>query len=109
MTPVALQAVPETPLGAALAVTALLSTVVGLFVGYQAYRGFRRNDSAPMRYLSLGLILLTAVAYTLAFVGTLLLREGVVPLRYERPYTLVVRLVQFSGLSLILYSLYRRP
>jgi len=93
----------------ALLAAALGSVVLGLVLGHQAYRGFRRNDSRPMQFLSLGLILLTAVAYTLAFAGTLLIREGVVPLAYQRPLTLFVRLIQFVGLGFITYSLYRRP
>lgn len=93
----------------ALLASAFGLVVLGLVLGYQAYRGFRRNDSRPMQYLSVGLILLTAVAYTLAFAGTLLLREGYVPLEFQRPLTLVVRLIQFVGLGLITYSLYRRP
>lgn len=93
----------------ALLAAALGLVVLGLVLGYQAYRGFRRNDSRPMQFLSVGLILLTAVAYTLAFVSTLLLREGIVPIEFQRPITLGVRLVQFAGLLLITYSLYRRP
>jgi hypothetical protein len=96
-------------LGWALLVSAFGLVVLGLVLGYQAYRGFRRNDSRPMQFLSIGLILLTAVAYSLAFVGTLLLRQGVVPLQYQRPLTLLVRIIQFVGLGLITYSLYRRP
>ena len=93
----------------ALLVAALGTTVLGLVIGYQAYRGFRRNDSRPMEYLSVGLILLTAVAYTISFVGTLLLQQGVIPLRFRQPLTLLVRLIQFVGLGFITLSLYRKP
>lgn len=97
------------PLDYALLVAALALTALGLVIGYQAYRGFRRNDSRPMQYLSIGLILLTAVAYTISFVGTLLLRQGYIPLAYDRPLTLVVYLVQLAGLVFITLSLYRKP
>lgn len=103
-----LQVLPQTPMGIALVLASLLSTVVGLFIGYQAYRGFRRNHSTPMRFLSLGLLLL-ATSYGLAFTGTMLLRQGTIPLQYQNPIRLGVRLVQLTGLSCILYSLYRRP
>lgn len=93
----------------ALLAAALGLVVFGLVLGYQAYRGFRRNASRPMQYLSLGLVLLTAVAYSLAFLGTLLLRQGYIPVHYQRPLTLVVRVIQLVGLALITYSLYRRP
>ncbi|WP_336037467.1 DUF7521 family protein [Halobacterium yunchengense] len=85
------------------------STAVGLFIGYHAYRGFRRHQSAAMRYLSVGLVLLTAVTYTAAFVGSALLRYGVLDPALRDPFTLTVRLLQLAGLACIAYSLYRRP
>lgn len=87
----------------------LVATLLGIVVGYQAYRGFRRHDSASMRQLSVGLLLLTAVSFTLAFVGTLLLRAGYVDASLREPLTLVVRVLQVAGLALITYSLYNRP
>lgn len=85
------------------------STAVGLFIGYHAYRGFRRHQSAAMQYLSAGLILLTAVTYTAAFVGSALLRLGLLDGSLREPFTLTVRLLQLAGLACIAYSLYRRP
>lgn len=35
--------------------------VAGTFVAYQAYRGYRRNESRPMLYLAVGIVLLTTV------------------------------------------------
>lgn len=87
----------------------LVATLLGLVVGYQAYRGFRRHDSASMRQLSVGLLLLTAVSYTLAFVGTLLLRFEYLDPSVRDPLTLLVRTLQVAGLALITYSLYNRP
>ncbi|AGM99956.1 hypothetical protein L593_00010 [Salinarchaeum sp. Harcht-Bsk1] len=87
----------------------LVATLLGLVVGYQAYRGFRRHQSASMRQLSVGLLLLTAVSFTLAFVGTLLLRAEYLDPSLRDPLTLVVRLLQVAGLALITYSLYNRP
>lgn len=53
--------------------TATLTALVGAFVAYQAYRGYRRNDSRPMLYLAVGILLLTTVPFlvsqTLAFTG----------------------------------------
>ncbi|MFB6164910.1 MAG: hypothetical protein ABEJ31_07110 [Haloarculaceae archaeon] len=93
----------------AIGALALGSTVVGSYVGYQAYRGFRRHDSRSMRYLSVGLVLLTAVAFLAAFVGSLLLRQGVLPTTYRQPLTLVTRALQFLGVLFIAYSLHTRP
>ncbi|MFQ3293581.1 MAG: hypothetical protein ACI9EZ_000323 [Halobacteriales archaeon] len=97
------------PVQLATLAAALASTLLGLLIGYQAYRGFRRNDSQPMRYLSIGLFLLTAVSFSLAFFGTLLLQAGYIPPSIRSPFTLVVRLVQLVGLAFITYSLYSRP
>ncbi|ELZ61391.1 MULTISPECIES: hypothetical protein [unclassified Haloferax] len=87
---------------------ALGSTLVGSYVGYQAYRGYRRHDSRTMRALSAGLFFLTAVAFGVAFVGSVLLRQGYIGLQYQQPLTLVTRLFQFCGVVLIAYSLHSR-
>jgi hypothetical protein len=84
------------------------SVVVGSYVGYQAYRGFRRHDSRPMQYLSIGLFLLTAVAFGLSFVGSLLLQMDVLPRTFQQPLTLLTRLLQFLGVFFIAYSLHER-
>jgi hypothetical protein len=84
------------------------SVVVGSYVGYQAYRGFRRHDSRPMQYLSIGLFLLTAVAFGLSFVGSLLLQMDVLPRTFQQPLTLLTRLLQFLGVFFIAYSLHKR-
>lgn len=93
----------------AIVTLAFGSTVVGSYVGYQAYRGFRRNRSRPMQFLAVGLFLLTAVSFVLAFVGSVLLRQGLLPLVYDRPLTLVTRAIQFLGVLFIAYSLHQRP
>ncbi|MFH5799848.1 hypothetical protein [Haladaptatus sp. CMAA 1911] len=54
------------PLAAANAETLALgfsgiTGIVGSFVASVAYRGYRRNESRPMLYLALGIVLLTAV------------------------------------------------
>lgn len=87
------------------AVTAA-TAVVGLYIGYQAYRGLRRHDSPPMRYLSVGLILLFGVTYAVAFTGNAVFRLGVTPLVYQGYFRIVVRLIQLAGVGCIAYSLY---
>ncbi|MEF8885693.1 MAG: hypothetical protein V5A44_11300 [Haloarculaceae archaeon] len=44
------------------AVTAL----VGFFVAYQAYRGYRRNDSRPMLFLGVGIAFVTTVSFVVS-------------------------------------------
>jgi predicted anti-sigma-YlaC factor YlaD len=85
------------------------SVALGLVIGYQAYRGFRRNDSRSMQYLSLGLILLTAVPFTLTFGVTLLVRVEPSLASVQEQIFFVVRLIQFAGLALITVSLYEKP
>lgn len=84
------------------------STVLGGYVGYQAYRGYRRHNSRTMQYLSIGLFCLTAVAFVIAFTGSVLLRQGLLPLRFQQPLTLVTRAFQFIGVLFIAYSLHSR-
>jgi len=93
----------------ATVVMAGASTILGLFIGWQAYRGFRRHASRSMQFLSVGLVLLTAVTFTAAFVGSALLRYGLLDATLRGPFTLVVRTLQFVGLAFIAYSLYARP
>jgi len=92
-----------------LVAMAAASTVLGLYVGYQGYRGFRRNDSVPMKYLSLGLILLTAVTYGLSFGGSLAFRYDLAPALLRPAWQVAVRGSQLAGLACIVYALYRRP
>jgi hypothetical protein len=82
------------------------SAIVGLYIGYQAYRGLRRNDEPAMRYLSVGMILLFGVTYLLAIVGQGLIAFHVAPLSFQGTFRLVVRLLQLAGLALIAYSLH---
>jgi len=84
------------------------SAVVGLYIATLAYRGLRRHENESMRFLAVGLILLTGVTYATAFVGTVLLHLRVLPLPAQDPFRLLVRLFQFVGLLFIAYSLYVR-
>jgi hypothetical protein len=82
------------------------SALVGLYIGYQAYRGLRRNDEPAMRYLAAGMIVLFGVTYLLAVVGQGLIAFHVVTLGFQDVFRLLVRVLQLVGLSLIAYSLH---
>jgi len=82
------------------------SALVGLYIGYQAYRGLRRNDEPAMQYLAAGMILLFGVTYLLAVVGQGLIAFHVVSISLQSVFRLLVRLLQLAGLSLIAYSLH---
>ncbi|AXG06014.1 hypothetical protein DU500_05900 [Haloplanus rubicundus] len=87
-------------------VAATGSALVGLYIGYQAYRGLRRNDEPAMRYLAAGMIVLFGVTYLLAVVGQGLIAFHVVTLGFQDVFRLLVRILQLVGLSLIAYSLH---
>ena len=61
-----------------------------------------------MRYLSVGLVLLTAVTYTVTFAGSLPFRPGVLELPLQGRFRLPVRLPQPVGLVPVAYSLHAR-
>ncbi len=79
-----------------------LVALIGTIIAYQAYRGYRRNDSPSMLYLSVGLLLLTLFPFVLnVSLTTLAGTDRVVTVLFEN----VSRLV---GLLAIMYSLYGR-
>lgn len=88
-----------------LAIT-LLAIVMGLFVVFQAYRGYRRNASQRMLFLAIGFALVTvvppAVSLVAASVGQ---RFGFQPVVYAYYLPIVSRLIELFGLGSIIYSL----
>mgnify|MGYP000398038962 CR=1 FL=1 len=76
-----------------------LTAAVGLFVVYQAYRGYRRNDSRPMLFLGLGIFLVTV----LPFVVTTLL--AAVPGVSDAAVLLSWTVLEIAGLGSIFYAL----
>ena len=85
------------------------SALVGLFIGYQAFRGLRRNRSRQMFFLSVGMILLFGVAYGVSLVGILLFQFRVLSLPTQDLFRMAIRAIQFVALVCIAYSLYIRP
>lgn len=75
----------------------LAGVAVGSVVVYQALRGYRRNDSRPMLFLGVGLLLLGPVYFLLLVAPSL------------GPFStgLAQQLLDVLGLGLILYSLTR--
>jgi 4-amino-4-deoxy-L-arabinose transferase-like glycosyltransferase len=80
--------------------TDVLSALLGLFIAYQAYRGYRRHDSRPMLYIAAGFLLALAVPFLL-LVGYL-----VVPGLPETAVSLATETSQVLGLVAILYALW---
>jgi len=76
-----------------------LTAAVGLFVAYQAYRGYRRNESRPMLFLGLGIFLVTVVPY----VVTTLLADALGA--SDAAAVLAWTVFEILGLGSILYAL----
>lgn len=80
--------------------TQILSVIIGVFIAYQAYRGYRRNNSRPMLFIAFGFVLVLAVPFCIFLVYGLL--PGI-------PVTVVIltsQVSQVTGLLAILYALW---
>lgn len=54
-------------------VAGAVTALVGCYVTYLAYRGYRRNDSGTMRALAVGVLLIAVVPYAVSTVAAPLL------------------------------------
>lgn len=79
--------------------TDVLSALIGLFIAYQAYRGYRRNDSRPMLVIAVGFALALAVPFLLVVLYV------AIPFLSETTIAVLSQLSQLSGLVAILYAL----
>lgn len=77
----------------------LVGAVLGVFIAYQAYRGYRRNDSRPMLFISLGFILIFAGGVGVLTVFLL------VPSIPEAGIQVLNQTVEIAGLLCIIYAL----
>lgn len=76
----------------------LLVVVLGLTIAYIAYTGYRRNESRPMLFVSLGFVLLVGVP---AVVGSLFLVAAV----GELVAGAITQASTIAGMASILYGL----
>lgn len=83
--------------------TQILSVIIGVFIAYQAYRGYLRNESRPMLFLALGFILVLAVPF-----GIFVL-YGLFPAIPVTAVIIASQVCQVSGLLAILYALWMPP
>lgn len=79
-------------------VTDVLMALIGIYIAYHAYRGYRRNESRPMLYISIGFILVLAVPFVL------LMAYHLIPFISET-VAVVIQTFQILGLMAILYAL----
>jgi hypothetical protein len=77
----------------------LVGALLGLFVAYQAYRGYRRNESRPMLFIALGFVLIVGlpVALTVPFL--------LVPAIPQAAYQFTIQTAEVGGLVCIIYAL----
>lgn len=80
---------------------AAATAVAGTFVAYQAYRGYRRNESRPMLYLAVAIVLLTAVPIGVNYSLSTLTTAS------DAEILLVVTAAHLAGVVAILYALTR--
>ena len=62
-----------TSLGTLTALTVALTAALGLYVAHLAYRGYRRNESEPMRVLAVGVLFVAVVPYAVSYLAAPLL------------------------------------
>lgn len=90
-----------------LLVVSLVATGMALVVIFQAYRGYRRNDSRPMLYLAIGLACLTVIPFAISLlISSVGPAVGFGPREYGFLVPLATRAVEIVGLTVLLYSLY---
>lgn len=76
---------------------------VGLTIAYIAYRGYRRNRSRPMFFLSLGFVLVLGLPFVILLVDLFAPQVSLLGL------VVVSETSQLLGLLLILYALWMEP
>jgi len=77
----------------------LVGAVLGLFIAYQAYRGYRRNESRPMLFMSLGFVLVVGLPVLLTVPFLLF------PAIPQAAYQFVIQTFEVAGLVCIIYAL----
>ncbi|SDK43350.1 DUF7521 family protein [Natronorubrum texcoconense] len=90
---------------AAMLAINVLKAFVGLGIAYIAYRGYQRNESRPMLYLSLGFVLVLGVPFALFLVGLPLVAVVGPPSIAEQGVVVASELSQLIGLFVIVYAL----
>ena len=80
--------------------TQILSVVIGVFIAYQAFRGYQRNESRPMLFIALGFVLVLAVPFVFFVL------HGVVSGIPVAAVIIASQVSQVAGLVAILYALW---
>jgi hypothetical protein len=89
-----------------LLLVTLIAVGMGLFIVYQAYQGYRRNDRRQMLFLAAGLALITVVSPLVSLVisaTALEFRLELIVFTFYSP--LVSNIIKIVGIGFIIYSL----
>jgi RsiW-degrading membrane proteinase PrsW (M82 family) len=78
-----------------------IAAAIGIFIAYQAYRGYRRNESKPMLFLAIGFVLALGLPLLLAIPTLLLPGEPVV----IGVLSVLTQVFTIAGLLAILYAI----
>lgn len=100
MTDTLLQTVSVTE-SALVVLFSVVVAVVGVFVAYQAFRGYRRNESRPMLFLALGIVFLTGVPVAVHH------GLGLLTAATEAQILVAITAAHLAGVVAILYALTR--
>lgn len=91
---------PSGTVAAALQAYELVGAALGLFIAFLAYRGYRRNDSRPMLFVSLGFALALGLPLVLTLLYLVLPVTG-----WRVGFQVVVQTIEIVGLLCIIYGL----
>lgn len=91
---------PSETVALALQAYELVGAVLGVVVAYLAYRGYRRNESRPMLFVSLGFALALGVPLVLTLVYLALPLTG-----FGVAFQLAIQTIEVAGLLSIVYGL----
>lgn len=83
----------------------LLKGVVGIAIAAIAYRGYRRNGSRPMLFISVGFALALGIPVFLVFGGLTIVQLADLSGSVESTVSMTSELCQVLGLFVILYAL----
>ncbi|WP_276273867.1 DUF7521 family protein [Haloarcula litorea] len=91
---------PSGTVRAALQAYELVGALLGLFIAYLAYRGYRRNDSRPMLFLAIGFTLVLGLPLVIVPVYLLLPISG-----GQAVLQAGIQTLEIAGLLCIVYAL----
>jgi hypothetical protein len=80
-----------------------VGALLGLFIAYQAYRGYRRNESRPMLFIALGFVLVVGLPVLLTVPFLLV---SAIP---QAAYQFTIQTSEIAGLVCIVYALRVEP